>query len=494
MKTALILYPHQLFATAHLPKVDTVVLVEEPSYFGVDPENPVKLHKQKLLLLRASMRRYAEEVLWPLGIAVDYVDLDVFQKANDVFERVKKHDHVYVFDPVDDVLTKRLLQARRDRGDTMAIEFLTSPNFYLKEQEIREYLAEKHQHVFDEFYQWQRERFNVLIGADYRPIGGKWMFEPSTRQPLPKGTALPSFEVFGDNKWVREAIEYVNKHFPEHPGTTDFVWPTNHVEAATWLHNFLYGRLDSFATYHDSLDGQAAWGYHSAISPCLNIGLLSPQQVIEATMERHARKPVPLESLEMFIRQIIGWREFIRGEYRINGLVMRGSNPLKAQRKMTPAWYSGTLGIPPFDDVVRKLQARAYVHQPERFTVAANLMLLCEIHPDDMQRWFSELCIDAQDWAVLPQVYLANQFIANGELGGMPISASNYLLQVSNYERGEWTNIWDGLFWRFVEKHRAMLSHNPKLRVMVHRLDRLDPDRRRIIHYRAEDFLARVTR
>ncbi len=493
MKSALILYPHQLFAVSELPKVDTVVLVEDPLYFGVDAEQPARLHKQKLILHRASMRRYAEEVLWPLGIDVDYVDMDVFMKTNDVLERVKKHDHVYIFDPIDDVLTKRLLQARREREGSITIEFLPSPNFYLKDQEIRQYLGEK-QHSFDEFYQWQRERFNVLIGDDYKPLGGKWMYTTKAAGAIPTDTTLPSFQVYGDNQWVKEATEYVNKHFSDNPGSTDFIWPTNHHEAAAWLHNFVEKRLDDFAQYQETLDGQAAWLYHSAIAPSLNIGLLSPEQVVEAVLARHAQRPVELASLEAFIRQILGWREFMRGLYVIKGPAMLTSNPLKNQRRMTEAWYDGSLGVPLFDDLVSKVNQHAYAHQNERLMVAANLMILCEIHPEDMYRWFGDLFIDAYDWAMVPNVYELNRFIEAGALGSLTVSASNYLLQMSHYERGEWADAWDGLFWRFIEKHRATLSKNPRLRVMVQRLDRLDPDRRRIIHYRAEDFLNRVTK
>ncbi len=493
MKSALILYPHQLFVASELPQVDTVVLVEDPLFFGVDAEQPAKLHKQKLILHRASMRRYAEEVLWPLGIEVDYVDLDVFMKTNDVLEHVKKHEHVYIFDPTDEVLAKRLLQARREREGAVTIEFLASPNFYLKDQEIRQYFGDK-QHSFEDFYQWQRERFNVLIGDDYKPLGGSWIFESAEQKPVPTDVTLPSFEAYGNNKWVHEAVQYVQEHFDANPGEVDFIWPTSHDEAAAWLQNFVDKRLDNFADYQETLDGQAAWLYHSAISVSLNVGLLSPKQVIDAALARHASHPVDLANLETFVRRILGWREYIRGLYVVKGEDMRSSNPLKNQRRMTDAWYDGSLGVPLFDDVVTKLRQRGYIHHNERLMIAANLMILCEIHPDDMYKWFGELFVDAYDWAMIPNIAELNHFIESGAVGTLPVSASNYLLQMSHYDRGDWSDAWDGLFWRFVEKHRATLNKKPKLRVLVQRLDRLDADRRRIIHYRAEDFLNRVTK
>lgn len=494
MKTALILYPNQLFDTAHLPQVDTVVLVEDPLFFGVDQQYPLRLHKQKIILHRASMRRYAEEVLWPLGVSVDYVDLDVFMKTGDILNRVKKFDAVYIFDPIDDVLTKRLLQARREREGKLAVEFLPSPNFYLKDSEIRQYLGEKHKQLFADFYQWQRERFNVLIGSDYKPVGGQWSFDTENRQKLPEDAALPTFEAFGNNKWVKEAIEYVEKHFADNRGSTDFIWPTSHAEAASWLADFVANRLDQFGPYEDAIDSKAVWLYHSALSSSLNTGLLTPQQVVDVVLARHTKQPVPLQSLEGFIRQVLGWREFMRGLYVTRGVAMRNANVLKHNRRLTSAWFDGTLGIPPFDDMVAKLHQHAYAHHIERLMIAGNLMMLAEIHPDDVYQWFSEFFIDAYDWVMVPNVYGMSQFADGGSVVTKPyISASNYILQMSDYKRGDWSDIWDGLYWRFIERHQELLSQNPRMRVITQRLDRLDPDRRRIIHYRAEDFLVRST-
>lgn len=491
MKSALILYPHQLFVLEQIPAVDTVLLVEEPLLFGVDSDHRQRLHKQKLILMRASMQRYAEEVLWPAGIKVDYIALDVFMQAKDLLEKVKKYDRTCMFDPGNEILTARLLEARREMGEhAPALEFLANPNFYLKEHEVRQYFAERHVHPFDEFYQWQRERFNILI-EEYKPIGGKWMLE--AKQEKPQGQ-LPSFAAFGDNKWVKEAVEYVEKHFPDNPGTADCIWPTSHAEAASWLKDFVDHRLDDYARYSEAFLSDAPWLYHSVLSASLNNGLLSPQQVVNAALQRHARNPAPLESLELFIRQVLGQREFVRGVALVGGRQMREANPLKATRHLTIAWYNGTTGIPVFDDVVKKVLARGYAHHNERLLIAGTLMTVCEIHPADIHQWFTELFVDAQDWALVPHLYSLGQFADNTTLVGGPyICTSKTLLDKSNYQRGEWTNIWDGLYWRFIEKHREVFSKSPKMRSVVQRLDRLDADQKRIISYRAEDFLNKFT-
>lgn len=490
MKNALILYPHQLFPVDQLPEVQTVVVVEEPILFGLDQHAPQKFHKQKIILHRASLRRYVEEILWPAGMQVDYVELDVFANSGDVLERVKSFDHVYIFDPVDEVLTQRLLQARRERKDGPPVDFLPNPNFYLKEQEVREYFGNQHK-AFAGFYQWQRERFNILIGSDYKPEGGKWMFDVEAHT-LPKGQVLPSFAAFGDNKHVHEAVKWADEHFPDHPGGTDFIWPTSHSEAAIWLKDFVDNRLDNFAKYQDAMDSDAPWLFHSALSASINTGLLSPQQVVEAALARHAAKPVDIKNLENFVRQILGWREFVRGQYLTHGSTMRAHNEFKNLRRMTPAWFEGSLGIPPFDNIVHKLHKHAYAHQAERVTIAAGLMLIAEIHPEDIQRWFNELLIDSYEWVLLPNLYSISQFTDPDSK--IAIGPSNNLLEMSNYDRGEWSDVWDGLYWRFIEKHKETFKHNSRMRAVVQRLDRLDSDRKRIIGYRADDFLKEFTR
>lgn len=497
MKTALILYPHQLYPFDQLPQVDSVLMVEEPLYFGVDQEFPLKLHKQKLILLRASMRRYVEEVLWPNGIKVDYIELDVFMRSGDILDRFKKYDQLQVFDPVHEVLTQRLLLARRQQEKMPTILFLPSPNFYLQDQEVRAFMQQTHKELFAEFYQWQRERFNVLIGNDYKPLGGAWMLGAvdADGKKMPADVRAPGFAVFGDNQWVTDATAYVDEHFPDNPGSTEFIWPTNHQEAATWLREFIENRLDNYALYPEAFDAEIAWAFHSGLSPCLNNGLLSPQQVVGAALDRHAATPVPLESLELFIRNIMGRRELARGTYVVRHREsLNGS--LQHKRRMTPEWYSGALGIPPFDDLVARLLRRGYANQPERTLLAGNLMLLAEIEPLEIARWLGELCVDADDWNVTSTVYDWFHFSGAGNIGEkrLPFTSSNYLLQVSHYERGEWSDIWDGLYWRLVEKNKTLLGHHPSGRILTQRLARLDADRRRIIHYRAEDFLNKYTR
>jgi deoxyribodipyrimidine photolyase-related protein len=494
IESALLLYPNQLFAVEHIPKVDIVYVIEDPLYFGTDEQYPIAFHKQKLVLHRASMRRYVEEQLWANEIDVEYLELVDVQNSGEVLSHAQKAgaNLVYMFDPCDYVLEKRLHSALATNVTSpFELRVLPTPNFMLRKGEVEEFFADKSQHLFAPFYQWQRERFNILIDKKYKPEGGKWSYDLENRKKLPADQQPPGFASFGDNTYVTEAIKWVESRFPDNPGSVDgFMWPTNHDEAIVWLRDFLEHRLELFGPYEDAMDGEAMLLYHSGISAPLNIGLLTPTQVVEATLAHHQKSPISLPSLEGFIRQIIGWREYVRGLYVTQGTNMRKSNGLQQTRTLSTAWWDGTTGLPPVDDVITKVQKHAYAHHIERLMIMGNAMLLCEIHPDEVYTWYMSLFIDAYDWVMVPNVYGMSQFSDLGSMVTKPyISGSNYILSMSHYQKDEWCDIWDGLFWGFVERHEEMLAKNPRTSMMVKSLHKLNKDRKRIISYRAQDFL-----
>jgi deoxyribodipyrimidine photolyase-related protein len=500
MGTALILYPNQLFDIEFIPKVQRIYLVEEPLLFGTDTERPMGFHKQRLVLLRASMRRYAEEVLWPNGYDVDYIEnsSDVVTDTAVVKAAFEGANEILVFDPIDDLLWSRIESASQALEVHVPLRKLENPNYYLKHKDVESYFGGKQKHKFADFYQYQRERFDILIDKDYRPVGGKWNFDSENRKKLPKDIVIPGFQSYGDNDFVREAITYVELKFPNNPGRTDtFMWPTNHAESRAWMAEFFATRLSNFGPYEDAIDSRGVWLFHSALTPMLNIGLLQPQEIIDSLLDYCAttKKVVPIESLEGFIRQVLGWREYVRGIYVTQGSTMRTKNVLGNHRKLTAAWYDGTTGIKPVDDVIHKVNDFGYAHHIERLMIVGNFMLLCDIDPDEVHKWFMSFFIDAYDWVMVPNIYGMSQYSDGGSMTTKPyMSASNYILAMSAYKKEPWCDVWDGLFWRFVDTHRIMLKKNPRLgAIMISRLDKMDPARKRIIGYRAQDFLDTMT-
>ncbi len=501
-KNILVLYPNQLYPVDLLPKdVDRIVLVEEPLMFGKDLQYPMYIHKQKIAFHRSTMRRYMDEVLWPAGYEVEYVEYHRMQQTGDVVNALSHAENVVFFDLNDDILTRRLEASLQALQPKPAVHKLESPNFYLSREEVTDFFAGKKQISFTSFYRWQRERFNVLINPDtYKPIGGKLSLDTAAHKRLPKNHAAPSFQVYGNNKYVDEAKEYVQKHFSQHPGSVeDFPWPTSHQESQAWLQDFVTNRLKDFGRYEDAIDGNAPWLYHSAITPMLNTGLLDPRDVVAQAVAAYeqvkdGKDKIPLQSIEKFVRQVLGWREYVRGMYVVRQVQLRTTNVFGHSRKLTNDWYSGKTGLPPVDDVIKKTLARGYAHHTERLMVVGNIMLLCDFDPNEVYRWFMEMYIDSYDWVIVPNVYGMSQFADNGSLVAKPqVSDSSYILKSSYYEKDDWCDVWDGLYWRFINKNRDRFKSNPRMSVAIRQYDRLSEERKRILSYRAEDFLSTKT-
>jgi deoxyribodipyrimidine photolyase-related protein len=398
---------------------------------------------------------------------------------------------------MDDELLRRIHSTIDKLEKHVDLRVMPSPNFYLQYSELKDFFHNENdsEKSFPAFYQWQRERFNILIGANYRPVGGKWMFEEVKSQRLATDHVLPGLSTFGDNKFVEDAKHYVVQKFPNALGDVEnFLWPTNHEEAHQWLLEFVEKRLDEFATYEHTIDAKAPFLYHSLLSVMLNNGLLHPKQVIEATLHRHEKRPVPLESLEHFVREILGTREYVRGIYVVHGEGLRTKNYFKHANLLTESWYGGTTGIIPLDKVLKKVDSYGYAHQAERQMILGNIMLLCEIHPVQAYQWFMEHMIDAYDWVVTPSVFAFSQYSDGGAIAPeMQLYTSEDILAVSGYEKGDWCDIWDGLYWRFIEKNAPNLKHDPAMKHALSALKHVNPNRRRIIGYRAEDFLKEHT-
>ena len=210
----------------------------------------------------------------------------------------------------------------------------------------------------------------------------------------------------------------------------------------------------------------------------LNTGLLTPQDVIDKIFQFTERNNVPLNSLEGFIRQIIGWREYMRAIYFLEGVNQRTSNYFNFNKNLPEVFYTATTGIEPVDNTINKLLKSAYSHHIERLMILGNFMLLCEINPTEIFNWFMEMYIDSYDWVMVPNVYGMSQYADGGLICTKPyISSSNYIRKMSNYKKGEWCEIWDSLYWRFLHKHKNKLDKNPRMGLMYSQLDKMDSEK-----------------
>ena len=235
--------------------------------------------------------------------------------------------------------------------------------------------------------------------------------------------------------------------------------------------------------------------FHSTISPLLNIGLLTPEEVLQLTIDAFKKKALPLNSVEGFVRQILGWREFIRGIYQQKSDYQVKKNFWKHKRRLTHHWYDGTTGIDPLDDCIRRTSMDGYHHHIPRLMIISNIMNMSEIHPDDINKWFMEMYIDSSDWVMIPNVYGMATYSDGGLMSTKPYTCgSNYILKMSNYSKGEWCDIVDGLYWRFTDKHRSFYEKNARMSFLTRTLDRMNPERKSLIFNKANKFIKNTTK
>jgi len=485
-----LVYPHQLFRNhPALGKGRLCLLLEDPMFFGNDSRWPMPMHKQKLVLHRASMTAFAgglndaRIVENPGGGTLDgvaWLDAAIPNEVTDI----------HFCDPVDDVVGRRLSSVAEKRGITL--HQYASPNFLTPDDFLEKHIGTRKRPFMAKFYQAQRERMGILLGEDGHPVGGKWSFDTENRKKLPKSATVPSPPVAPTSTSVRDAIHHVESKFPDHPGASgEFRWAVTHKDAEKWMRDFFNDRFENFGVYEDAISRGHAFINHSALTPMLNIGLLDPKTVVEAALDAAEHRPeVPLNSLEGFIRQVIGWREFMAGIYRHRGTTIRNGNFWGCDRPMPAAFYNGSTGIPPIDRVIHQVLREGWCHHIERLMVLGNFMLLCRIRPDDVYRWFMELFVDAYDWVMVPNVYGMSQFADGGTFTTKPyISGSNYILKMSDEPKGPWCAIWDGLFWSFIGDHADFFLRNPRLSMMARNWGKMGNDRQNTHRACAGDFL-----
>lgn len=458
MKASLV-YPHQLFADhPALQKDCAVFLIEDPLFFSQVAFHPIKIEYH-----RTTMRHFAER-LSKRGFDVTYISEAHAPQLEETL-RERGVSSLVVCDLIDDYLERKICALAKTLAVPLTVQ--ESPQFLCSRARIEEYFADRKKLFFTDFYIEERKRQQILTVATQKglePLGGSWSFDKENRKKLPK-----------------------NHHCP----VVSLHYPTTHEAAASWLQCFIEERLALFGDYEDAISKEESVVYHGVLTPMLNNGLLTPKQVIDAVLEAHQQLPtLPLNTIEGFIRQVIGWREFMRGVYVTRGRQQRTSNYFQHRRTLPQSFYDGTTGIAPVDRVIKQVQATAYCHHIERLMVLGNIMLLCEFHPTQVYRWFMELFIDAYDWVMVPNVYAMSQYADGGGMTTKPyISSSNYILKMSNHERGSWCDIWDGLYWRFIEKHKEAFVKNPRMSMMVRQFEKIDIAKKKRLFKAAESFL-----
>jgi len=476
MSLVTFIFPHQLFKKhPAIKEGHTVYLIEEELFF-----NQYNFHQKKILLHRASMQYY-KEFLEKKGCKVNYIEASSNQSAiKKLVEALPKSvTQIHYADVTDDWLRRRLQKAANQRG--IALISYRTPYFLNSISDVADYFQAHPKYFQTHFYIHQRKQRNLLLEKDTKPVGGKWTYDDENRLKFPKGQKPPVFTLPNNQNYLPAAVSYVQKHFRHNYGNTQppffkqkGFYPVTHKEAEDWLDDFLVSRFQQFGAYEDAMVAAEALLHHSCLTPMLNIGLLTPQQVLDKALDAAANYQIPLNSLEGFVRQIMGWREFIHIVYEREGRKQRTKNYWGFTRKIPESFWTASTGIEPVDIVIQKVLENGYCHHIERLMVMGNFMLLCEFDPDEVYRWFMELFVDAYDWVMVPNTYGMISFADGGLMTTKPyISGSNYLMKMGNWNKGEWQQTWDALFWRFMHVHRNFFQQNPRLGMLLKIFDKM---------------------
>jgi deoxyribodipyrimidine photolyase-related protein len=374
---------------------------------------------------------------------------------------------------------------------------LPTPAFLLSKEEALTLLGDKEHVSHAAFYGAMRKRTGILMTKTGKPEGGQLRFDTENRQKIGKGVTLPNWEKELDarqSKYVEEAAKQIQK---ERGGlgewTGALVFPTTHQGAHAALQQFLKTRLNEFGPYEDAITAAEKpandFHFHSVLSAPINAGLLTATEVLEETMKYADAHKVPLASLEGFIAQILGWREYMRAVY------LRFPTPpnrLQHRRTLSAAWYEGTTGLLPVDTAIRRVNRNAYLHHIERLMIVGNAMFLAEIKPTEVYRWFMEMFADSWDWVMVGNVYYMSQWASDAITTKPYISSSAYVLRMSDYPKGDWCKDWDALYWSTVARLAPLLRRNYRMAAQVAFWERKDAAEKKEIQTRMLEVLGRL--
>jgi deoxyribodipyrimidine photolyase-related protein len=480
--------PWQLFADHPLVELASdaadVLVYDDPLVMGGDPDFDPAWHAGTLAWRQAATSVWGNAHGGCQRVAGDELEL---QRAL----RERGTEVLHVLDPCDDWRERRLHATCAELGIELQVH--DTPGFLLTRDEARAQLGTGTRPRMASFYQRQRRMFNVLLDADGEPVGGRWSFDEDNRKRLPKAQAaqLPSWPWPTDTLEAAAARSWVSEQRTDALGESRVAFPTSPAGARAWLDLFVQERLAAFGPYEDAMHPGASLIYHAGITPMLNHGLLTPREVLDAVLAAADAlgDAVPLQSVEGFVRQLIGWREYMRASYLVHGRELRLGNHWAHYGSLPRGVREGTTGLAPLDDVARRVLELGWCHHIERLMVLGGYLFLTETHPDVVHEYFTGMYVDALDWVMVPNVHGMSQDAAGGRITTKPYFSGSAYLKRMGWPAGSWCEVWDALYWRFIIRHEQTLGSNPRWALAVRGAARLDPARREHLLAVAEQHL-----
>ena len=486
-----------LSSLASAPDADVMMaeLSDEASY--------VRHHKQKIALIFSAMRHFAE-ALQAKGRTVHYLcygqdgGLASFTDAVTHILAQHKYDRIWLTEPGEYRLAQEFAGWATRFG--VPVDILPDTRFIATHEEFSTWADGKKQLRMEFFYREMRRKTGLLMDGD-QPLGGQWNYDADNRKQLPKGHVLPMRKRSPSDAITDAVLQTVEAHFANHFGTLEgFGWPVTAAEAEAHFEHFLDHCLPYFGDYQDAMKSGETFLYHALVASSLNIGLLDPLDICRKAEARLADGHAPLNAVEGFIRQIIGWREYIRGIYWLKMPHYADSNFFDHQRALPDFYYTGETDMACLREAVEASRTHAYAHHIQRLMVTGNFALLAGIAPQQVNQWYLEVYADAYEWVQLPNTHGMALFADGGVVASKPyVSSGAYINRMSDYcadcryqvkqPTGETACPFNYLYWDFMQRNRDTLGNNPRMGMVYRTYDKMDADKKQAISDSAANFL-----
>ena len=444
-------------------------------------------HKQRIAMFLAAMRHHAQ-ALRAAGWRVDYraLSAECASLAAGLDDAIVQHrpSRVLVTEPGEWRVQQALEAACASRG--VPLEWVPDPHFYCSRDDFRDWAAGRKNLVMEYFYREMRRRSGILMNGD-QPAGGAWNFDKHNRGHFGRAGpgAVPERAGCAPDAITREVLDEVAARFPGHPGALEsFRWPVTPAAARAALAEFVAHRLPLFGRYQDAMWQGEPWLYHAGISAALNLKLLDPREAVNAAVEAWAEGAAPLAAVEGFVRQVLGWREFIRGVYWLQMPGYAEHNHFGHDRPLPSFFWDADTDLNCLRQCFGDTLANGYAHHIQRLMVIGNFALLAGFDPQAVCDWFLGVYVDAVEWVELPNTLGMALHADGGIVGSKPYAASGaYIKRMSNYcvgcrydpgkRSGEDACPFNALYWDFLARHRDMLAGNPRMGLAVKNLERI---------------------
>lgn len=494
---------HGLASLDGVDPAQAVVLMMEVA----DETRYVRHHKAKIALILSAMRHFAAE-LRAAGWTVDYVTLEAPGNTGsftgEVERALARHpiDAIRIVEP-GEWRVQRMIEGWQARFG-VPVKILPDDRFYCTITEFQAWAQPRRELLMEYFYRDMRRRTGLLMDGD-RPAGGQWNFDKDNRKPPRSGLAYPGSRRFTPDTITAEVLALVERRFADHFGSlAGFALPVTAAQAQAALDHFVAQALPRFGDWQDAMVKDEPLLFHSWLAPALNCGLLTAAQLCEAAADAYAAGDVPLNSAEGFIRQILGWREYVRGVYWLEMPDYADVNALGHHRPLPDFYWTGETDLLCLRQAIATTRDHAYAHHIERLMVLGNFALLAGVSPQAVSDWFLVVYADAYEWVELPNVIGMSQFADGGRLASKPyVSGGAYINRMSDYcghcrfdvkqKTGPDACPFNALYWDFIARHEARLRANHRMQPIYRNWARMADDQRSAYRASARAFLDTLT-